>query len=286
MGARILCALAALLFAQLANAAHPKLDAPVTDLTGTLTPLQVESLRNKIDALERRKGSQLVVLVVPTTRPETIEQYAVAAFQENAIGRKGVDDGVLLLVAKDDRRMRIEVGYGLEGAIPDALASRVIREYLTPRFKAGDFFGGIDQATTALASLVDGEALPAPPSSGASGDHNREDKEYALFLGVVIGLVLGIVLGSVRIVPRLVTVLVIAGIVMFMQFSLRPAAMGTALAAFVSLFGNASGRFAGGGRSWRGTGGWGGSSGGGFGGGGGWSGGGGRSGGGGASGGW
>lgn len=290
MGARILCALAALLLASHALAAHPKLDAPVTDLTGTLTPAQVQSLRAKIDALERRKGSQLVVLVVPTTQPETIEQYAVATFDENDIGRAKTVDGVLLLVAKDDRRVRIEVGYGLEGAIPDALANRVIGEYLTPRFRAGEFYGGIDDATTALAKLVDGEALP-PPLAPARDASRGSDLQAALFLGGIMGIVLGGFLGAIRTGRRVPLVAVIAGIVLFLKFVPLPAVLGTVAAAITSTFGGSRGRFAGGGRAWRGTGGWGGGGGGwggggGFGGGGGWSGGGGRSGGGGASGGW
>ena len=283
-------AIAALLFAVVALAQeHPKLDAPVTDRTGTLTSAQVAALRAKIDALEARKGSQIVVLVVSTTQPETIEQYAVATFAENAIGRRGVDDGVLLLVAKDDRRVRIETGYGLEGSIPDAVANRVIAEYLTPKFRAGDFHGGIDDAVTALAKVIEGEALPAPlartPSAKGGG------VSEAVFFGGIIGIVLGGFLGAVRAGRRAPIVAAIAAIVLFMKFLVLPAAIGTGAAAITSVLGGSRGRFAGGGRAWRGTGGWGGGGwgggGGGFGGGGGgWSGGGGRSGGGGASGGW
>ena len=122
------------------------------------------SSRQQALALQQRKGSQLQVLVVPTTQPEDIEQYAVRAFEQCKLGRKGVDDGVLLVVAKDDRRVRIEVGYGLEGAIPDATASRVIQEYLVPKFRAGDYGGGISDATAALVKLIDGE-----PLAGADG---------------------------------------------------------------------------------------------------------------------
>jgi uncharacterized protein len=287
--ARALGAIAALAFALAAPAQeHPKLDAPVTDRTGTLTPAQVAALRAKIDALEARKGSQIVVLVVPSTQPETIEEYAVATFEQNAIGRKGVDDGVLLLVAKDDRRVRIETGYGLEGAVPDAVANRVIAEYLAPKFRAGDLHGGIDDAVTALAKVIEGEALPAPLSRPRETARAGGVPE-AVFFGGIIGIVLGGFLGAVRAGRRAPIVAAIAAIVLFMKFLVLPAAIGTGAAAITSVLGGSRGRFAGGGRAWRGSGGWGGGGwggGGGFGGGGGWSGGGGRSGGGGASGGW
>nr|WP_298121755.1 TPM domain-containing protein [uncultured Pseudoxanthomonas sp.] len=146
-------------------AAIPALDSPVVDTTGTLDAAQKQQLEAQALALQQRKGSQLQVLLVPSTQPETIEQYAVRVFEQWKLGRKGVDDGVLLLVAKDDRRVRIETGYGLEGAIPDAIANRVIQEYLAPRFRAGDYAGGIADATATLVKLIDGEALPEPVST-------------------------------------------------------------------------------------------------------------------------
>src|SRR3970040_2572778 len=115
----------------------PALDSPVVDTTDTLDALARQNLEAQARALQQRKGSQLQVLVVPTTEPEDIAQYAVRAFEQWKLGRKGVDDGVLLVVAKDDRRVRIEVGYGLEGAIPDATSIRVIQAYLVPKFQAG-----------------------------------------------------------------------------------------------------------------------------------------------------
>ena len=138
----------------------PSLSARVTDLTNTLDANQRQTLESELAALERRKGSQIGVLIVPTTQPEDIAQYAIRVFDAWKLGRKGVDDGVLLVVAKDDHRVRIEVARGLEGAIPDAAAARIIREYITPRFRAGDFFGGIHDATDTLTKLIDGEPLP------------------------------------------------------------------------------------------------------------------------------
>ncbi|MBU2049227.1 MAG: TPM domain-containing protein, partial [Gammaproteobacteria bacterium] len=112
------------------QAAIPAMSSPVVDTTGTLDAAQIQALEAQALALQQRKGSQLQILMVPTTAPETIEQYTQRVFEQWSIGRKGVDDGVLLVVAKDDRRVRIEPGYGLEGAIPDAIANRVIQEYL------------------------------------------------------------------------------------------------------------------------------------------------------------
>ena len=152
----------------LAEQAVPPLQARVTDLTATLSPAAVGALENRLAALEAAKGSQIAVLLVPTTQPETIEQFGIRVAEAWQLGRKGVDDGALLLVAKDDRALRIEVGYGLEGVIPDAVAKRVIEEVIVPRFRAGDFEGGIDAGVTSLVKLVEGEPLP-PPKKAAGG---------------------------------------------------------------------------------------------------------------------
>ena len=134
----------------------------MTDLTETLTPDQTAKLEQKLAAFEARKGSQIAVLIVPTTQPEAIEQYSIRVAEQWKLGRKGVDDGALLLVAKDDRALRIEVGYGLEGALPDAIAKRIIEDIIVPRFKTGDFYGGIDAGVDAMIKVVDGEPLPPP----------------------------------------------------------------------------------------------------------------------------
>lgn len=140
----------------------PVLKSRVTDLTGTLDAASRQSLETRLAQLEQAKGAQLAVLLVPTTQPETIEQFSLRVAETWKLGRKGVDDGVLLLVAKNDRTLRIEVGYGLEGAIPDAVAKRVIAETITPRFKQGDFPGGIQAGVDALSRLIQGEPLPGP----------------------------------------------------------------------------------------------------------------------------
>ena len=122
----------------------PPLTARVIDLTGTLSGEAVTRIEAKLAALEARKGSQIAVLIVPSTQPEEIEQFGIRVEDAWKLGRKGVDDGAYLIVAKNDRRVRIEVGYGLEGALSDAIANRIVDETITPHFKQGDFDGGIE----------------------------------------------------------------------------------------------------------------------------------------------
>lgn len=145
----------------------PPLKARVTDLTGTLSAQQKGELESRIAAFEAKRGSQMAVLMLPSTKPEEIEQYAIRVAEAWKIGRKKVDDGLILVVAKEDRRLRIEVGYGLEGAIPDSMAKRVIDERITPRFKAGDFYGGVRDGVDQLIKLAEGEKLPAPQAAGS-----------------------------------------------------------------------------------------------------------------------
>lgn len=168
----------------------PPLSQRVTDLTGTLSAEQREAIEQKLAALETAKGSQIAVLLLPSTQPETIEQYGIRVAEAWKLGRKGVDDGALLLIAKDDRALRIEVGYGLEGVIPDAVAKRVIEEIILPRFKQGDFAGGIDAGTDALVKLVEGEPLPELAPRRAAGLSLIEDALplAMLFIFVVGGL--------------------------------------------------------------------------------------------------
>ncbi|MFG3448575.1 TPM domain-containing protein [Stenotrophomonas sp. NPDC047960] len=270
------------------DAAIPPMTSPVVDTTGTLDAAQKQALEAQALALQQRKGSQLQILMVPTTQPETIEQYAVRVFEQWKIGRKGVDDGVLLVVAKDDKRVRIEAGYGLEGAIPDAIANRVIQEYLAPRFRTGDYAGGLADGSAALVKLIDGEVLPAPVSThrdarGSGGDGFT----MALVIGFFVGTFARALLGWL---PRPVRALLGGGGAAVAAFLFTSLWLASGLAGLIGLFvGFSSGRVGRFARNsgWGGGGfggGWGGG-GGGFGGGG-WGGGGGRSGGGGASGGW
>jgi uncharacterized protein len=146
----------------------PALSARVTDLTGTLDVTEAARLDAHLAELESATGAQLAVLVVSSTRPEAIEQYAIRVADAWRLGREGVDDGVLLLVAIDDREVRIEVGYGLEGAVPDARANRIIDEQILPRFREGDYAGGLAAGTEALAAAIRGESLPPPAARGPS----------------------------------------------------------------------------------------------------------------------
>ena len=266
--------------------AVPPLQSRVTDLTGTLDGQQRGALEQTLAEFEARKGAQLAVLIVPSTQPETVEQYAVRVQESWKLGRKGVDDGVLLLVAKDDRRLKIEVGYGLEGVLPDAAAKRIIEDDITPRFKQGDFYGGIRAGTERIMRTVDGEPLPAPRATGRSG---YLDLDTTLFICFVLVFVLGAMLRALlgRLLGTAAVGASVAAVVWFATASGFFASAAALVAVSVSLLGLTTGwRYSGLGRmggSW-GSGGW---SGGGFGGGGGgFSGGGGSSGGGGASGSW
>jgi uncharacterized protein len=145
-----------------ADVAVPPLTSRVTDLTGTLSGGAVARIEAKLANLEAKKGSQLAVLIVPTTQPEEIEQYGIRVAEAWKLGRKGVDDGAILLVAKNDRRVRIEVGQGLEGALPDAIANRIISETVTPHFKQADYDGGVEAGIDQMISVVNGEPLPQP----------------------------------------------------------------------------------------------------------------------------
>ncbi|MEI2431087.1 TPM domain-containing protein [Lysobacter yananisis] len=283
-----LCLLAATAFAQ-QLAPIPPLDSPVVDTTGTLDATARAQLDAQARALQQRKGSQLQVLMVATTRPEEIEQYAVRAFEQFKLGRKGVDDGVLVVVAKDDRRVRIEVGYGLEGAITDAQSGRIIQEYLGPKFRTGDYAGGLIDATAMLARLIDGEPLPEPMGAGGQGAQGGGDGGGNWVMVLVLAMIgSALVRGVLGGAPALLRALIGgagAGVVAWLlSMSWGLVALAVAAGFFFSLFGRGGGHYVSSG-GWGGYGGgWGG--GGGGGGGGGWSGGGGSSGGGGASGSW
>jgi len=250
------------------------------DLAGVLSQAARERLLDRLQAIERQRGSQLAILLVASTRPEPIEDFSIRVVDQWKLGRKDVDDGVLLLVAVEDRRMRIEVGRGLEGAIPDAIAKRIIEERMAPAFRRGDFEAGLSAAIDAIDARLAGEALPPPPRAG--GRHGGTDFETLLSLGLFASIFGGSILRSVF--GRLLGSALAAGLIgvgaWIMTGALLVALVAAGLAfVFVLAIGGSgshvigSGRHGGGRRS----GGWSG---------GGWSGGGGGFGGGGASGGW
>ncbi|WP_108809559.1 TPM domain-containing protein, partial [Xanthomonas fragariae] len=231
-------------------AAIPPLRSPVVDVTGTLDAAQIQQLEQQALALQQRKGAQLQILIVPTTQPEAIEQYTQRVFDQWKIGRKGVDDGVLLLVAKDDRRVRIQPGYGLEGAIPDIVANRIIQEYLAPRFREGDYGGGIRDATATLAGLIEGEALPEPVSGHAGGGLGSGAGGWiiALFIGFVVSMVARGILGALPRPLRALLTGIAAGGVAFLFTSLLFASVGSAVIGLLAgLASGSPGRFVGGG---------------------------------------
>ena len=140
----------------------PPLERRVTDLTGTLAPAEQQQLEERLARFEQQKGSQVAVLLVPTTAPETIEEYGIRVAEQWKLGRQGVDDGALLLVAVEDRALRIEVGYGLEGVMPDAIAKRIVSDVITPFFQQGDYAAGLQAGVERIISVIEGEPLPEP----------------------------------------------------------------------------------------------------------------------------
>jgi uncharacterized protein len=191
-------------FAAAADVAVPPLSGRVVDQTATLSASDISALTQTLKDLETRKGSQVAVLIVPTTAPETIEQYSIRVAEAWKIGRKKIDDGALLVVAKNDRKLRIEVGYGLEGALTDATASRIIDEIIVPKFRSGDFAGGISAGVARIVAVIDGEKLPAPAQrqQSNSGSLNFDPLNPFFIIPVMLfgGLIrslLGRLIGSV-----------------------------------------------------------------------------------------
>lgn len=264
--------------------AHAEVDVPdlnrrVTDLTGTLAPDTVNRLESTLAQFESSKGSQIAVLMLPTTKPEDIAEYGIRVAEQWKIGRKGVDDGVILIVAKDDRRVRIEVGYGLEGVIPDVIAKRIIEEDIVPSFKQGDFSGGVEAGVSRMMRLIEGEPLPPPRSKTRSKlvDYFGMGLVAAV-LGQFAGVLLSIFFGKG--VSSVISGLG-AGTIVWMLSGVFAVGFFVALIVLIGVLG---GR---GGTHWSsGGGGWSGGGGGGWSGGGGFSGGGGSFGGGGSSGSW
>ncbi len=251
----VLCIFATL---SLAEVAIPPLKTRVTDLTHTLSKSEAAQLEQKLADFETKKGSQVAILIVPTTQPETIEQYSIRVAEAWKLGRKGVDDGVLLLVAKNDRALRIEVGYGLEGALPDAIAKRIIDELIIPAFRQGDFTAGLQTGIEHILKVIEGE--PLPPS------FSRRDTGAASGLGIILDniipillvfLVLGKILQAMfgRMVGATVTG-TIAGSIVWLIFSSLAIAIFIAIIIFVmSLFENTGrGIYRGGRSSWPGSG--------------------------------
>jgi uncharacterized protein len=242
-----------------AQIAVPALTARVTDLTGTLSGEAVTRIEAKLADLEAKKGSQIAVLIVPTTQPEDIDQFGIRVEDAWKLGRKGVDDGAYLIVAKNDRRVRIEVGYGLEGALPDAIANRIITETITPHFKLGDYDGGVEAGVDQMISVVNGEPLPAPDKKW---EHHSNLGNLLPLLLVVVFVASGVLRALFgRLVGSVATGGLTGGIAWLLSHFL-PIGLGAGIVAF--LFAMLAGSNS---RGWSAGSGWGGGFGGGLGGG-------------------
>jgi uncharacterized protein len=258
----------------------PALSARVIDQTATLQPAQLAALESRLAAFEAEAGPQIVLLLVPTTQPEDIAAYAQRVADSWKIGRREVGDGLLVVVAKNDRRVRIEVAKSLEGAIPDLAARQIIDRAIRPAFRADDYAGGLNAALDELMARVRGEALPVPERDGArsGAGPGLQLEELGMFLLVAVPIIAAVL---TRVLGRRLGSLATAGAAGTIGWWITASVVvgvGIALVALVlvGLFGIGSAvRRMGGGRSLPhiggsgGSGGWGG----GFGGGGGWSGG-------------
>ena len=187
---------------------------PVNDWAEVFTPEQKAELTSRIEAAFRTNGSALVVVTLKSLQGGEIQDFAVKLFEQWGIGEKGKDNGVLLLVSTGDRKVRIEVGYGLEGAIPDATANRIIDEFILPHLRADDFAGGIAAGVDRLIGLVDGEALPEPVQSPGPADSFGNLLPVVLFVSIVSGAILRRVLGQLP--GAAVTGLLITGLTWLM----------------------------------------------------------------------
>lgn len=228
-----------------AEVAIPALTTHVTDETATLTSEQRATLEQTLQVFEAKKGSQISVLIVPTTQPETIEQYSMRVVEQWQLGRKRVDDGVLLIVAKDDRTLRIEVGYGLEGALTDATSNRIIDETIVPRFQQGDFYGGVAAGVDSIMHVVNGEPLPPPQQHAGSASGQLARYLPILFvLTLVGGGVFRAVLG--RLPGSVVTGGAVAAVAWLLSGTLFIAVVAGAIALAFTLLGSGLGAYAGG----------------------------------------
>lgn len=237
----------------------PALTARVTDTTGTLDPAQVQLLESRLAELEARKGAQLAVLIVASTKPEPIEQYALRAVEQWKLGRKKVDDGALLIVAKADRTLRIEVGYGLEGALNDAVSKRIVSDVIAPRFAQGDFAGGIEAGVDSMIRVVDGEPLPKPTDAREASEELPPYLPTLVVMTLAAGVILRIFMG--RLPASLTTGAIVGGAAWYFAGAVSTALLAGAIAVLSTLAGGLGllARAAGHGR-----GGWGGGRGGGF----------------------
>jgi uncharacterized protein len=242
-----------------ADVAVPPLSGRVVDNTGTLSSGDIASLTQTLQNLEARKGSQVAVLIVPTTAPESIEQYSIRVAEAWKIGRRKVDDGALVVVAKDDRKLRIEVGYGLEGALNDVTAKRIIDEVITPKFRSGDFAGGIFAGVYRVIAVIDGEKLPAPEARRQqdSGLLSHIDPLNPIFIFIlfIVGAALRSTFG--RLIGGVAVGSIVGGLAWFVAGSLAAAIILALVAFLITMFAESAAPSSGRRGSWSsGGGGW------------------------------
>ena len=240
----------------------PPLTGHVTDQTLTLNAEQKSALEQTLQAFEAKKGSQIAVLLVPTVSPETIEQYALRVAEAWKLGRKKVDDGAILVIAKNDRALRIEVGYGLEGALNDATSKRIISETITPRFKQGDFYGGITAGVNQMLQVIDGEPLPLP--SGNSNVSFGAIQQYApviFVMAVIFGglmrtlfgrfpgaIVTGTIVGGMAwLFAGAISIALISGVIALLFTLIGGGMVGRGMGGLAGVYGRGGGSFSGGG---------------------------------------
>lgn len=217
----------------------PKLERRVTDLTSTLSAAEINTLESKLQAFEQAKGSQIAVLILSTTKPEEIEQYSIRVAEEWKIGREKIDDGAILIVAKDDRKVRIEVGYGLEGAIPDIYAKRIVENVILPSFRNGDFDGGVEGGVNAIIDLASGEDLPAVTQT--STPSKKQNRKFGLFAVLILFFILsaigkGVKKGWPKFIVAVVLALIIGWILSNLIFGII-----SLVISLIALFGKSGG---------------------------------------------
>ncbi|AQH05226.1 hypothetical protein A9R05_39635 (plasmid) [Burkholderia sp. KK1] len=227
-----------------AEVSIPSLTARVTDETETLTSEQRSALEQTLKDFEARKGTQISVLIVPTTQPETIEQYSMRVVEQWKLGRQKVDDGALLIVAKNDRSLRIEVGYGLEGALNDATSSRIIREVIVPRFRQDDFYGGIAAGVDSVILVANGEPLPTPARGRGESDGLGRLLPVLFVMAVVAGGLMRALLG--RLPGAIATGGIIGVLAWILSGTIFVAIVAGGIALIFTLVGSGLGAFAGG----------------------------------------
>lgn len=238
----LLCCVCAVAQAQMPV---PPLTGRVIDQTGSLSAAEIVALSQVLAQFEAKKGTQIAVLMVASTAPESIEQAALRVAEQWHLGRKKIDDGAILLIAKEDRAVRIEVGYGLEGALTDATAKRIIEQFITPEFRKENYYAGINSGIQQMLRVADGEPLPVPARSDSDAPALTQYVPIIFMLALVFGGIARSLLG--RMPGAVVTGGAVALVAWFIVGTFALAIMAGVIALLVTLFGGGGGGLVGGG---------------------------------------